>query len=55
MSDFEFTVSVPAEPSHLKAVRAFFQLVLRDYFGDEADMLVLALDESCSNILKHQE
>ena len=55
MSDSEFAVSVPAEASHLKAVRAFFQPVLRDYFGDEADMLVLALDESCSNILKHQE
>ena len=55
MPNPEFAVSVPAEPSHLKAVRAFFQPVLTGYFGDEAHMLVLALDESCSNILKHQQ
>lgn len=55
MPDSEFAVSVPAEAGHLKAVRAFFQPVLRDHYGDEADMLVLALDESCSNILKHQD
>ena len=54
MADSEFLVSVPAEASHLKAVRAFFQPVLSDYFGDEAHMVVLALDESCSNVLKHQ-
>lgn len=54
-SKLEFSVSVPAEAAHLKAVRAFFQPVLKERFGAEADMLVLALDESCSNILKHQK
>jgi anti-sigma regulatory factor (Ser/Thr protein kinase) len=55
MSQSEFQLSVPAEASHLKEVRAFFLPRLREHFGDEADMLVLALDEACSNILKHQE
>lgn len=54
-SHSEFSVSVPAEAVHLKAVRAFFDRVLKERFGDDADMLVLALDESCSNILKHQK
>ena len=54
MSGAEFSIRVPADPSHLKAIRAFFHEVLLADFGDDAEMLVLALDESCSNVLKHQ-
>ena len=54
MNSPPFSLSVPAEPRFLKAVRAFFRGVLGEVCGDEAEMVVLALDESCSNVLKHR-
>ena len=53
MKRFSFQVTTPADPRFLKAVRAFFSAILAE-FGDEVDMLVLALDESCANLLKHR-
>ena len=55
MSTRFLAVSVPGEPCYLKAVRNFFNTALGDLFGDQADMVVLALDESCSNILKYSQ
>jgi len=49
-----FAVSVPAEPRYLKVVRAFFQPILEAPFGQEANLLLLALDEACSNVVKHR-
>lgn len=54
MKDCTFAVTVPADARYLKAIRAFLEPVMQDLFADEADMLVLALGESCSNILKHR-
>ncbi len=48
-----FVVTVPARARYLGAMRVFFQRVLEDFFHEEAKMEVLALDESCSNLLKH--
>ena len=48
-----YAVTVPADARYLKVIRAFFQSVLKD-LGDDANMLILALDESCSNIVKHR-
>ena len=48
-----YAVTVPADSRYLKVIRAFFQSVLKDLEVD-AQMLVLALDESCSNIVKHR-
>ncbi len=48
-----FTASVPCDARFLKAIRAFFHSVLCEFAEDQADMLILALDESCSNLLKH--
>ncbi len=49
----QFSVSIPADAGFLKAVRAFFKASLGEFLGDETDMVVLALDESLSNVLKH--
>ena len=54
MAKQRFSVSVPAEACSLKTIRAFFRSVLEDAFGDQAEKLILALDESCSNVLKYR-
>jgi len=54
MSERAFGVTVPADSRYLKVVRAFFKPVLEETFGEESGMLILALDESCSNIVKHR-
>ncbi len=49
-------MSVPADTRYLRAIRCFFQPLLDEVFGDAASqMLVLALDEACSNIIKHSD
>jgi sigma-B regulation protein RsbU (phosphoserine phosphatase) len=55
MSDRAFAVTVPADARYLKVVRAFFKPLMEEHFGEEgAGMIILALDESCSNIVKHR-
>lgn len=49
-----FAVTVPAEASYLKVIRGFFQPVLEQVVGERACMLILALDEACSNIIKYR-
>jgi anti-sigma regulatory factor (Ser/Thr protein kinase) len=54
MKDRTFFVSVPADARFLRAIRSFFQPLLTEVFGDAtSQMLILALDEACSNIIKH--
>ena len=54
MKDRTFFVSVPADARFLRAIRSFFQPLLTEVFGDAtAQMLILALDEACSNMIKH--
>ncbi|MCH6550710.1 MAG: ATP-binding protein [Planctomycetes bacterium] len=56
MEHSSFAVTVPANARYLKVVRAFLEPVVKDLFGEgeEVEMLILALDESCSNIVKHR-
>jgi sigma-B regulation protein RsbU (phosphoserine phosphatase) len=54
MQDRAFALTVPADPRYLKVIRAFFGPVLEDLFGEKSGLLILALDESCSNIVKHR-
>ena len=49
-----FGVTVPADARYLKVVRAFFKPVMDEHFGDDAGKLILALDESCANVVKHR-
>ena len=49
-----FAVTVPAESGYLRLIRGFFQSVLEDRFGEQSGLIVLALDESCSNIVKYR-
>jgi anti-sigma regulatory factor (Ser/Thr protein kinase) len=49
-----FQLKVPAEAGCLKAVRAFVTAMLGERLGDDADRLVLALDEACSNVVRHR-
>ena len=49
-----FAVTVPADPSALKIIRAFMESVLREVSIAEPDDIVLALDEACSNVIKHR-
>jgi anti-sigma regulatory factor (Ser/Thr protein kinase) len=54
MKDRSFFVSVPADSRFLRAIRSFFQPLLTEVFGDATtQMLILALDEACSNMIKH--
>jgi anti-sigma regulatory factor (Ser/Thr protein kinase) len=54
MKDRSFFVSVPSDSRYLRAIRAFFQPLLTEVFGDAtSQMLILALDEACSNMIKH--
>jgi anti-sigma regulatory factor (Ser/Thr protein kinase) len=54
MKDRTFFVSVPADARFLRAIRSFFQPLLTEVFGDAtSQMLILALDEACSNMIKH--
>src|SRR5262245_11475748 len=54
MKDRTFFVSVPADARFLRAIRSFFQPLLTEVFGDATtQMLILALDEACSNMIKH--
>lgn len=54
MPDRAFGVTVPADSRYLKVIRAFFKPVMDERFGEEAGKLILALDESCSNVVKHR-
>ena len=54
MSERTFSVSVPVEPSSLGMVRAFFEPMLREVCPRAADAVVLALDEACSNVVRHR-
>lgn len=49
-----FEVTIPDHPCFLKAVRAFFRSVFDALGREDAEMLVLAIDECCSNVIKHQ-
>ena len=54
MKERSFQVRVPVDPRFLKAVRAFFQPLLEEEVGaEEAARLILALDEACSNVVRH--
>ena len=48
------TLSVPAEARYLKCIRGFIKPIFQARFSDaEVEPLVLAVDEACSNIVKH--
>ena len=49
-----FAVTVPAEASYLKIIRGFFKPALEQVVGERAGLLILALDEACSNIIKYR-
>jgi phosphoserine phosphatase RsbU/P len=54
MKDRTFHVRVPVDARFLRAVRSFFQPLLEEQLDAEAaGRIVLALDEACSNIVKH--
>ncbi len=48
-----FRVSIPGEARFLKAVRDFFKPILREPLGEQSEMVILALDECCTNMLKY--
>lgn len=48
------SVDVPAEPAFLKSIRGFVTPVMERHFDESGvRQLVLAIDEACSNIIKH--
>ncbi len=49
-----FSITVPPQARYLKPLRAFSSSLLADRCSPDADLLVLALDECCSNIIKYR-
>ncbi|MDP8217255.1 MAG: ATP-binding protein [Candidatus Theseobacter exili] len=49
------TIQVPGKPCFLKAIRAFIRTVacLSDFSESNVQEMVLAVDEACSNIIRH--
>ncbi len=48
------TVCVPADPGYLRSLRGFIQPIFEKYWSeDDVRQFVLAIDEACSNIIKH--
>ena len=55
MREREFAISVPPEARYLQVVRGFFRPVVEECVGEkEAAGVILALDESCSNVVKYR-
>lgn len=55
MKERPYAVSVPADSRYLKVIRSFFQPLVEElYDGKQAGMIILALDESCANVIKHR-
>jgi sigma-B regulation protein RsbU (phosphoserine phosphatase) len=51
-----FTISVPADAANLRCIRGFIAPILEASFDpDSVGQLVLAVDEACSNIIKHAQ
>ncbi|MEM6751030.1 MAG: ATP-binding protein [Planctomycetota bacterium] len=49
-----YELTVPADPASLKEVRGHFRPILAPLAGDRVDDLLLAIDEACSNVIKHR-
>ena len=49
-----YTVSIPTETRALKALRAFLDGVFDASACPDAERLVLAIDEACSNVIKYR-
>lgn len=54
MAARRFSVTIPAETRALRALRAFVAAVLDDGGCPEAERIVLAIDEACSNVIKYR-
>ncbi len=54
MSARTYAASAPVTPASLRCLRAFFENVLRAEGRAEPERIVLALDEACSNVVKHR-
>lgn len=50
----EHLITVPAKPEALRDVRHFLAPLLGEVCPDLADRLILAVDECCSNVVKHR-
>lgn len=53
-SDHRYTLLAPATAASLKLIRALFDTAMQDVGIVKTDPLVLALDEACSNLIKHR-
>ncbi len=54
MSQSTHEIIVPAHAAALKEVRNTFREVVQSWAPDCAEMLILALDECCSNVVKYR-
>ncbi|MFY7787583.1 MAG: ATP-binding protein [Thermoflexibacteraceae bacterium] len=51
------TIQVPCEKNNLRQIRSFVAERLQDFAVEpaDADMLVLAIDEVCANVMEHEQ
>lgn len=54
MTTRRYGITVPAEPRWLKLVRAFARPLLDEVAPQDAERILLAVDESCANVVKHR-
>lgn len=49
------SITIPSRPDALRVMRAYFRPLLEDWFEEEtARHVLLAIDECCSNMLRHR-
>lgn len=54
MATRAFAITVPAETSSLRSLRAFLASVLEGSGCPDTEPLVLAVDEACANLIRHR-
>lgn len=51
----EYELVVEADAAALKEIREYFAPIFREKWQDAAEMVILAIDECCANVVRHRK